>query len=347
MAGAQHYFNRVYTVHAYNSMIVGIVPKGSGYLTTCMVLDSSRGPNTAQDMMTLDSAGNVVYDSLVYNDTLIVYPGSNAFMRLPDGRFAMVPTNCKGFTGLRHIMPRFFDSTGKLLWDTTYNKMFCPEFAYWNIYDMKPLPWGGWLVLSNIACYDASIFTHNQNDICLTKLDEHFNVLWHRQIGHPKLNDEGRKLLIEPGVYTIGGLSNASSLYGAADIRNNFRCQIIQTDTDGNILHVWKSDTSKQSFCIRDLIRTRDGGYVYCGSGNGYKTLHFPDGTVADFYYKGWVAKLDSNFNMLWYDSVGLAYSLAPPEVTNVLELADGSIVVGGRLYGGTNGIDSVIDYDH
>src|SRR5690606_4990363 len=121
-------------------------------------------------------------------------------------------------------------------------------------------------------------------DILLTKLDSNLDVVWHKQYNPSYMYDAGWKLLIEPDGYLVAGGRNNIGI-----VQKNFsiRALLMKTDTDGNVLWEWQSAPLKKTYDAKDVIRTRDGGYVYCGQGDGYEYL-WPNGTTSTPEFRGW-----------------------------------------------------------
>jgi hypothetical protein len=109
---------------------------------------------------------------------------------------------------------------------------------------------------------------------------------------------------------------------------------LMKTDTAGNVQWTWLSDPSKKTFEAKDVIRTQDGGYVYCGSGDGYEILG-ANGTWSIPRFRGWVEKLDSNRNVVWSRAFNDFYD--GTEFKKVIEAPDGRLFLfGNKLYADT-----------
>lgn len=330
---AQQYFNRRYTLNAYATALSSIVPRDGKYYCTGMAFDSSNTSSViGVKFAILDSFGSVIKDTIYqrlgvrnfyaqYNNSL--YP-------MPDKGFLLgVAQDGDPTTGIMYALLIRYDSTGNILWAREYPKPFCSDTTpYYSIADIKPTGTGEWLMLCTVQCpTDAS----NPMFYELTKLDNNFNVEWCKKYGYPSRRNRATKIVIENNGYLLGGGVTNYSYIGMTGIK--WQALMIKTDTAGNEQWKWKSDTTKMTGNIQDLIRTTDGGYVYCGLGNGYEDDASGSGIL---YWKGWIEKLDSNKNVAWFDTVDYFYNNGAA-LTVLKELSDNTVVCGGNLVGGFN----------
>src|SRR5690606_2140817 len=141
------------------------------------------------------------------------------------------------------------------------------------------------------------------------------------------INDAGWKLLIEPDGYLIAGGRNDISQKSK---NFSFRAMLLKTDTAGNELWTWLSDPSKKIFEAKDVIRTQDGGYVYCGTGDGYEIMG-ANGQYSIPAFRAWVEKLDSGRNVVWSKAFGQYYY--ETEFKKIIEAPDGRLFLFGDKY--------------
>ena len=242
---------------------------------------------------------------------------------MPDKGFLLVTESAD--TVKYYAMILRYDSLGKVIMSKEIAKPFCTTIEWMKVTDIKSVENSQWLMMSRIAC--KPIGGSIQGDIVLTKLDSNFDVVWHKQIGDPGLDDAGWKLLIEPDGYLIaGGRNNISQA------KKNFtlRAMLLKTDTTGAVQWTWLSDPSKKTFEARDVIRTKDGGYVYCGAGDGFEYLS-ANQTYSIRSFRGWVEKLDANRNVVWSKAFNKFYD--PTEFKKVIEAPDGRLFLFGNKY--------------
>jgi hypothetical protein len=178
-----------------------------------------------------------------------------------------------------------------------------------------------------------------QNDIKLTKLDANLNVIWTKQYGSYMYNDIPRRLLVVDTEYVIASIYNNSNLFDTGFFDQT---QIMRLDTSGRMLWQWLSDTRKLEVPVNDIIKTKDGGFVYCGMGNGYEYRRIP--SYGYKFVKGYIAKIDASGTRLWSDTFGIAYSYPNSnfgDMTALIEMSDSSIMVAGNIYGNFTPLDS------
>ena len=328
IAHTQQYFNNRYTLHSTNSAMTSIIPIGNKYYCTSVAKDSSYLGNFGIHFTILDSNGGIKRDTIFIMPYRNISPWNNSLTQLSGMQFLLANATDIDTGNVQRCLLTKFDTTGNVVWDTEYTKSACPSFGFWYIEDMKPTGTGEWLVLSHIACYDAAAATHAQEDMQLTKLDSHFNIEWNKEFGDPHWDDIGKKMVIIPGGYIISGVRNNLNLVG---VGLKYRAEIIKTDTAGTVLWTWQSDPTKETGTVYDVLHTKDGGYIYCGMGNGKEDTV---GSMGMMHWKGWVEKLDSNRNRVWYDTLDNVYNNGAPLV-KIIELTDSSTIVGGVLGGG------------
>ena len=331
---AQQYFNKRYTLHSTNTATTSIIPIGNGYICTSFSRDSSYLSDYGIHFSTLDSIGNITRDTAYLKPARSIQAWNNSLIACSPNHYLLATSIDQDASYYKYTLLVKFDSIGNVVFDTEYTKTFCPEYAFWYIEDMKPTGTGEWLVLSHIGCTDSSVYSLHQEDMVLTKLDSNFNVIWAKQFGDIHWDDGCKKIAIAHDGYVLLGWRNNSNQVG---IGIHFQAEIIKTDTGGNQLWLWRSNIAKQTGPVFDILCTKDGGYVYCGLGNGYEKVTGPMGYI---YQKGWIEKLDSDRNVVWNDTIGAMENDLP--ISALKELLDSTIVVAGAIYGGFNPGDTI-----
>ena len=109
-----------------------------------------------------------------------------------------------------------------------------------------------------------------------------------------------------------------------------YRAKMIKVDTAGAIQWNWLSDINKRTNWIRDIIKTPDGGYIYCGEGDGFEVLD-ASGQIGIQRFRGWVERLDSSRVSLWHKAYGKVYENTL--FVNVKEQPDGTLRLFGTEY--------------
>ena len=341
-AHAQQYFNRRYTLHAYQTALSAIIPQDGKYFCTGVAFDSSNSTSTSitgVKFTILDSLGNILKDTIYQRAGARNYfpQYNNALCSMPDKGFLLaVAQDYNPTTDTCYAMLIRYDSLGSVLWTKEMDKPFCVDtFTFYTVADLKPTGTGEWLMLTTIQC---TIYPQYPTHCVLTKLDSNFNVIWNKEYDNLLPRNSGDKLFIDQsGYYFLSDYNNV-----CYPIMTGLVCQaqIIKTDSAGNEQWVWRSDTHKENSSSFDLIHTKDGGFVYCGIGNGYE---IDEGGAGYLYQKGWIEKLDSNRNVVWYDTIDNIYNNGTP-LTVLKELDDSTIVVAGDLTGGFN--QDTVKYD-
>ena len=341
-AHAQQYFNRRYTLNAYQTALSAIIPQDGKYFCIGVAFDSSNSTSssiTGVKFTILDSFGNILKDTIYQRAGARNYfpQYNNALCSMPDKGFLLgVAEDYDPTTDTCYAMLMRYDSLGNALWTREYDKPFCVDtFTFYTVADLKPTGTGEWLMLTTIQC---TIYPQYPTHCVLTKLDSNFNVIWNKEYDYSLPRNAGDKLYIdESGYYFLSDYNNL-----CYPVMTGIICQaqIVKTDTAGNQQWVWRSDTHKETSSSFDLIHTKDGGFIYCGLGNGYE---IDGGGEGYLYQKGWIEKLDSNRNVICFDTLSTIYSNISDVALMVLkELPDSSIVVAGNILGGFNAGDTI-----
>ena len=339
---AQHYFNKFYSQHSYGAEYHSVVEYNNKFYTIGTTFDSSNAVLIYGLIFSVfDADGNLLFDSVFQKPNVRQYNSvwnNNTLRMLPDHTLLYgVSTDIKDSTMEMFALLLRFDTLGHVLSQREYLKPFCRDTVKWyTLMDIQPTGTGEWLMLCWTACYNPS--TVEPDYYALTKMDSNFNVEWVRSYGSQYLQNRPGKIRIDnDGGYLLGGMvTNYQGTGTTAFIRS----QIIKTDTAGQVLWDWKSDSLKLSYEIKDIIRTKDNGYLYSCMGHGYmEGTGFPR-------LKTFIQKLDSNRNPVWSDTLGVVYiaSNTIPFV-RLVELPDSTVITGSSVYGGFN--DDLPPYLH
>ena len=341
---AQHYFNVRDALHSTTSIITSVVEVNNKYYCTGPCVDSiNRQPDgswlvrSGIKFAVFDATGTKLIDTVYQSNYKNIDPWSNNLYHIGGTQFILAAEGVD--TGSKAKMLLFkFDSTGKVFWEAEYDKPTCTERVFYRLNDFKYDSLRHcWLMLSTSSCTRPGGGVHA--DIILTKLDTSFNVVWHQRYGDAQLNDIPTKVIIEPDGYAIGGGLDNGNLVSK---NYSFRAQIIKTDTAGTVQWTYLSPISRLTKWMQDLVKTQDGGYVYCGQGDGVERV-FPNGVNADVLWKGWVEKLDVNRNSVWTKVIGnLTSSTISNEQRILKQLPDDAIIIGGMIAGGFSPNDTL-----
>ena len=336
---AQQCFNKRYTLHSGSTVISGALQHNGKYYSSSLSLDSTNYSITLGAFYNIwgihfasyDSLGNVLKLSLYQRpDRRAIDTWSNNLRLLPDGSFLLAAQSADtavkdgfyvGYTNLIR-----FDSNGNVLMFKEFERPSCSilDAAIHNLFDMQPDTYGNWLMLSSVICNGKVRF-------CLRKLDKDFNEVWVKLYATSLMNHIPKHLLIESDGYVMtGGINNQNMMSTGA---NYYSSVLIKCDTAGDTLWSWHNtfDTTHLQYTINDIIRTKDGGYVYCGSGEGVPNYYKKE--WAGIFLKGWVEKLDASRKSVWTRTIGTLVGSQEATQQNILkELASGDIMVAGGI---------------
>jgi hypothetical protein len=342
---AQQYFNKRYTIGCSANLFTAVLPRNNKYYAIASAIDSvnyiggSSFLNTSGlKFCVMDSAGNLLSSKLYQRaDKKFTYLSlSNNFMTLPDGTFlhcfsvtdtGVAPYNPRNYNA--QIAIAQFDSMGNVLVYRQYDRPYCDstDDTYHVLMDFKPDAYGNWLMLSSKICHGKVVY-------CLRKLDNSFNEVWVKDFSVNSIHNIPKHLLIEPDGYTMtGGMINSNVMGSFPDY---YASLIIKCDTAGTMLWSWQNtfDIANLQYTINDIVRTKDSGYIYCGSGKG-APIYYADGSGhwSGIAVYGYVEKLDSARKSVWQTKLGFVGSFPQQnEQVVIKELTDGSIMVAGTL---------------
>ncbi len=275
-----------------------------------------------------DAYGNKLIDTIYQKSDKNIAAANGKLLPQLDGSFLLAAdetdTNGKWYLNIMR-----FDTTGKVIWEKQFPKPVCTNVLsndFWRLVDFLPDSFGNWLMLSTIVCETSG--NGIQHDMFLMKLDSSFNLIWQKQYGYLNMNDIAGKLLIEHDGYILAGGRSNSNL-----VQKNFifNAEMYKVDTSSGHLWHWLSDSQKKVGTMKDVIRTQDGGYLYCGMGDGYEVLSGNQNySVPEF--RGWVEKLDSNRNVVWSRAFNDLFDRST-EFKRVIEAPDGRIHLFGNKF--------------
>lgn len=325
---SQSYFNVRNPLHSFSSGFTSVVPLHDNYYGIGFSWDSTNlipGTVTAYPVWGIKFA-KFGPDGSKLIDTFFQKPGVrpdittwDAKAILLEDHTVLVPADNIDTNNMMRLALYCFDTLGQVLWEKEYDPPTYGNSGFWRMVDLKQTNDGHWLLLSTVIVPSVG----NRSQINLTKLDENFNLVWHKHYGD-LWRDIAGKILIEPdGSYLISG-ARSNQIY-ADPIKLIGQIQFLRTDTAGNVLGQWRTDTSHLHSLVYDLIRTSDGGYLYVGSGEGWQN---PDYLI-NYHYNGWIEKLDSDFNSQWGRALGLGNDSNP---FRVYEKENGDIHVFGEM---------------
>lgn len=325
---AQSYFNVRSPLHSFASGFTSVVPLNGNYYGIGFCLDSTNlipGTTTAYPVWGIKFA-KFGPDGNKLIDTFFQKPGVKPDITVWNAKAILISENAI-LTAARnidtnhicHLALYCFDTTGYMIWEKEFER---PDYsdidtAFWSIEDFRATSDGNWLMLSSIWS------PTKKGDMVVTKLDQNFEVIWHKRYGDNMYETPGRVIETADGNYMVAGCRD--NIFGPVNHKIVSQVQFYKTDTAGNLLGQWRSDTSHLHSFVRDLIQTSDGGYLYVGRGEGWQD---PDYLIT-YFYNGWIEKLDSEFNTQWARVIGFGDNSMP---YRVYEKENGDIHVFGQM---------------
>ncbi len=335
LSHAQLYFNERNAHHAYASVLSNVAPKDGKYYCAGYAMDSIN-PTLILGIK------YAIYNSLGQKerDTILQLPDRNIFTDLnnmvaaPDGGWVLAGTAYETTgSGIIRLLLLKIDSLGREAWHREYDKPFCTSASKWfGLFDYKPIEHNQHLLLGRIKCATNAGWV-------LLKLDSNLDVIWQKQYNHAVYDNIGWKILPEADGYVIaGGQDNTNTN------QKNFVAQakLWKLDTAGNVLWTYESTPSKLTNWARDVVRTADGGYVYCGQGDG-KEVPDANPQSAEMEWKGWVEKIDVNRQVVWNKSTSTLYTNMDYNEWRVLRiLPSGDLMLAGGISGGMQQPDTL-----
>jgi len=349
ITGRGQYFNLRSTFYSFQGQSRAICWTGNKYMILSQTIDSLNDNHNGTyydvfdlNFSTRDVYGNLIHDTVYQradrgdyeiNSNLLIQNSNNEFL---------VPGTGFDTDGILKLRIGSFDSLGKLNWIRLYNKPICQGINndHWGVTDFKKVG-KNWLVFSTIKCNPTGNASYVL--MMLTKLDSNFNIRWHKLYGDSIHNNYTGHLIIDSNKYLLSGCK-ANDNYVLKGYQ--YQTELISLDTDGNVLWKWFSSPSQLENVPRDIIKTKDGGYVYCGQGDGEDQLSQSHAFSTVYWYPT-ITKIDYLGNLLWHDK--LSYTPVPEsdynEINSLKETGNGDILAAGQIIRGFDPGDTGVSY--
>ena len=348
---AQQYFNVRDPLHGLFAQLSTVTEYNNKYYCTGWVDDSINyvgpGPGGSSywyfiggiKFVAFDKSGQKLIDTFYQQRGSRSYePGFGKLMPYNSGFLCLVRAIDSG--NISHMQLLCFDTLGRVKWFREYDKPICtheyePQRSFWQAVDIKPDLYGNWLLLSTCFCQTGVVGGYGK--MLLTKLDYNFNIIWNKDYGDNAWNSIACKVIVDSSGYMVAGnLDNNHQ--NQTNIKSGI--ELFKTDTSGNTLwHFTKISDSCND--LRDIIRTSDGNFVYCGAGVGKHEV-WQNGFQETVYKVLWIQKIDSTGRSLWQYSPSPIYFTAWAGLTNIMELPSNDIVTAGCVASGFTIADSI-----
>ncbi|HRF75196.1 MAG TPA: gliding motility-associated C-terminal domain-containing protein [Chitinophagales bacterium] len=177
----------------------------------------------------------------------------------------------------------------------------------------------------------------NSGDVWVLKLDAFGEKIWDYRYGGTNADAAYDCVLLADGSIMLAGISSSPvSGEKSQPSWGYYDYWMIKIDADGNYLWDKRFGTtaSENLTCI---VQTQDGGFVLGGytegDNNGDKTQ--PAWEDGSYEYDYWIVKTDAVGNKLWDKRYG---GLEADLMHGIVELPDGSLMLGGYSYSGVSG---------
>ncbi len=334
LSHAQLYFNERNAHHAYSSVLSNVIPKDGKYYCSGYATDSINPTLVLGIKYAIyNSLGQKERDTILQLPDRNIYTDLNNMVAAPDGGWVLAGTAYETTgSGIIHLLLIKIDSLGREVWHREYDKPFCTSAGTWfRLMDYRPVENNQHLLLGRIKCATNSGWI-------LLKLDSNLDIIWQKQYNHAVYDNIGWKILPEQDGYVIAGGQNNTNTN-----QKNFVAQakLWKLDTAGNVLWTYESTPSKLTNWARDVVGTADGGYVYCGQGDGHE-YPYANPQQAGLEWNGWVEKIDANRNVVWNKSFGTVRSNREfNEQRKIVIETSGDLTLAGTLAGGYGVADS------
>lgn len=296
-----------------------MVLRDSIIVTSGVIADSIPGYFRKNQLGFFDLNGNLLYWTKFRGDSATNYGTFyNSLISTRDGGFAVTGYTEKANTPMQALFMKF-DSVGEVMFVREYDVNDTTN-KFLNAETLIELP-DGYLIGGDRTTITPALYNAN---IHLIKIDTVGNVQWWKSYGTVKSDIDVSLLYLNDTSYLIGYTKNNWFL-GEKWEWNETHLMII--DTAGIVKHDWL-DPYDSCSAPYSLLRTKDGGFAYCG-----RLKHSQPLPYQDVLFQGGVTKLDSAFNIQWRKRLGF-----PNPVTSfyqLKELQDGSFVtVGSHFWG-------------
>ncbi|QRR01434.1 CBM96 family carbohydrate-binding protein [Dyadobacter sandarakinus] len=292
--------------------------------------DSLRGRVDAW-IVKLNAAGEKEWDKTlggIYGDDL------GKVAQTPDGGYFLAGASYPGGGGDKaetsetgELWVVKLNATGNILWQ---KQLGVENYYNAGVRDMKMLPDGGFILAvgaQDIGGYD------NLNQAFLMRLSADAKVQWVKRYDGLQPRDAVSVQcvsLTSDGGFVLG--LETTYFEDHPDVYH-----IVKTDAQGIVQ--WKRVLGVledgQASVVRSVSQTRDGGYIVGGTS---KALAFSEKSERSLSTDYWVVKLDRSGQKIEWEKTIQADR--PENLIDVLELADGFVVVGDSESSNTGGLD-------
>jgi type IX secretion system substrate protein len=234
----------------------------------------------------------------------------------------LIKTNTRGFALCGATIDTTLFQALFMQYDSVMNEKIIKEFKYpdsilfMEMESMVQLKDGNFIMAGDIQNSSGVA------SIALLKLDSAANIIWWKNYDPESLSDIYPEILQLTDTTLLVGCEHSNELESPYAITSQTKFIII--DTGANILNQW-IDSNDSTFAPYGLLKTKDGGYAYCGRYMIRMSAPY-DAPLTD----GIITKLDSNFHLVWRKIFTDTAQVGGAILYQMHELSDGSLVAAG-----------------
>ena len=268
----------------------------------------------------MDTNGNNLDNHIVLGDYKKTY---ETFVH------SLIRTRDKGFALCGSTIDSNNITAGALLikYDSLLNVQLTREYKYHDsiifleMQEMIQLNDGTSIIVGDIQFPDFA------NSIAIMRVDTMYNIMWWKSYDSQGLIDAYPSVIQLTDTTLLIGYEHNNEDFDPYAVISHTKFMII--DTAGNMLSQWQ-DSNDSTFAPYGLLKTKDGGYAYCGRYTVKMSAPYND-----VFTDGVITKLNSNFQLVWRSVKSNTATMGINTILNQLhELPDGSLIATG---GGTS----------
>ena len=321
----QYFSNRYSMMETSNGLISSIQVVNDTIYAMCENVDTLPPYNLIPLFAIFDRHGNILFRNplnLPAFDNLL--PNNNTLIHTNDGGFAygasiFLDSNQNGLVILK------YDRYGNFQWYKEIIDSNCSAFQC------------GVLVQDSFSNYYLSGIIQSMNssyaDMYLTKTDSGGNLIYTKQYFTPNYDDGACSIIFNAkGHIVLGGYALSYNISDLTTYKDYM--EIYELDTSGTILN-YVLGTDSDGPGADYILPTNDGGYIVANS-------YTCDRSVNEVTWQGAIAKLDSNFQVVW--NIDLGRCSQNTSFNTLKQSPDGNYIAAGSWYNDEITIQTHID---
>jgi hypothetical protein len=261
--------------------------------------------------MQMDTNGQVLQKRIFKNDSSEIEINFNPFIKTDDGYFLLAARD--NFDAILYKI----NDVGDTLWTKHYQ---ADSLHFFRPYKIITNNNNYYLLLRTL---DMTNNTQDRLRGTVIKIDSIGNELWRTEYTPTDFDQSADMKLIEEGNNLVLMGIKADGNY-LINYSFKLQTQIRRIDSTGNIIGEYLSANDRW-IGMWDGIQTQDGGFAFCGVEGTQLSI----GGSPHMIYRGYVAKVDSNLQLVWERGFGKPDNTM--HLKDIEELDDGSLILAGR----------------